>query len=110
MTLAGYSFGARVVLQAGVHLPAVDRLIAIAPPLSFFSLDGLSACTKEKLFIVGDTDQYCSVAQLTRQLASVAEPKAHQIVHGADHFFVGYEGALKQTVRAFSLRRAQVVH
>ena len=106
ITLAGYSFGAMVVLQAGVNLPAVDRLIAVAPPLAFFSLDGLSACTQEKLFIVGDNDQYCSVAQLTRQLSSVAAPKAHQVVHGADHFFIGYETALTESVRAFGLTRA----
>jgi alpha/beta superfamily hydrolase len=105
VTLAGYSFGAMVALQAGVPLPMVDRILAIAPPLSFFNLDGLSACSKEKLFIVGDNDQYCSVALLTRQLVNVAEPKAHHIVRGADHFFLGYETALGESVRAFGLTR-----
>jgi alpha/beta superfamily hydrolase len=107
VTLAGYSFGAMVALQAGAHLPAVDRLIAVAPPLSFFDLAGLAACTKEKLFIVGDSDQYCGVAQLTQQLARVAEPKAQRIVCGADHFFFGHEAALIEAVRSCTLTPRQ---
>jgi alpha/beta superfamily hydrolase len=108
VTLAGYSFGAMVALQAGVRLPAVDRLIAVAPPLAFFDLAGLVACTKDKLFIVGDTDQYCGVAQLAQQLARVAEPKIQRIVSGADHFFVGHEAALIDAVRSFVLPARQL--
>ena len=102
VTLAGYSFGAMVALQAGVSMPDVDRLIAVAPPLSFLSLEFLAACTKDKLFIVGDHDQYCSVAQLGQQLAGVAEPKGHRILSGADHFFLGYEAELSAVVQLFS--------
>jgi alpha/beta superfamily hydrolase len=53
VTLAGYSFGAMIALQVGPDVPQVDQLIAVAPPLSFFGLDGIAACTKEKLFVVG---------------------------------------------------------
>jgi alpha/beta superfamily hydrolase len=103
VTLAGYSFGAMVALKVGVHVPAVDRLIAVAPPLSFFDLAGLAACTKEKLFIVGDSDQYCGVAQLAQELAGVADPKAQRIIPGADHFFFGHEAALVEAVRSFGM-------
>jgi uncharacterized protein len=101
VTLAGYSFGAMVVLQAGVLLPEVDRLIAVAPPLAFFNLACVAACTKDKLFIVGDRDPYCAVAQLRQQLATVCEPKTHQIVGGADHFLVGHDAALREAVGSF---------
>ena len=107
VTLAGYSFGAMVALHAGVCLPAVDRLIAVAPPLSFFDLTGLAACTKDKLFIVGDADQYCGMAQLAQQLAHVAEPKTQRIISGADHSFLGHEAALIEAARSFALTARQ---
>jgi uncharacterized protein len=101
VTLAGYSFGAMVVLRAGVDMPEVDRLIAVAPPLAFFDLSNLVASTKQKLFIVGDRDQYCSVEQLTEQLGRVAEPKVQRVIAGADHFFAGHAGVVSDAVRCF---------
>lgn len=101
ITLTGYSFGAMVVLRPWQDVAEVDRLIAVAPPLAFFNLANLAGCTAQKLFILGERDQYCSVAQLTEQLAHVADPKAHRIIGGADHFFAGDEPTLAEAVRAF---------
>jgi uncharacterized protein len=101
VTLAGYSFGAIVALQVGPSAPQVDRLVAVAPPLSFADLEPVASWPKDKLFIVGDHDQYCSVAQLIAQLARVAEPKHHQVIAGADHFFAGYTPAVAAGVRSF---------
>ena len=101
IVLAGYSFGAMVALQAGVNLAAVDRLIAVAPPLTYFDLAFLAACTKPKLFIVGDRDPYCSVSDLTRQLAAVAEPQIRCMLAGADHFFFGHDSAIAGAVGGF---------
>jgi len=98
--LAGYSFGAMVAIQTAPDVP-IDGLIAVAPPLSFFDLRVLDACTVRKLFIVGDDDQYCSVAQLHSQLAQVAEPKAVQVLSGADHFFGGNEPELRAAIAAW---------
>ena len=101
VTLAGYSFGAMVTVQAAPHIGAVERLIAVAPPLAFMTLDALRDCTKPKLFLVGDGDQYCGVHSLTQQLATLAEPHAHDILPGADHFFFGYEEAIADAVHGF---------
>jgi alpha/beta superfamily hydrolase len=101
ITLSGYSFGAMVALQAGATLAAVDRLIAVAPPVVFFDLAFLATCTKPKLFIAGDHDQYCGVSDLTRQLAGVPEPKTHHILPGADHFLYGHDSAVATAVSAF---------
>lgn len=103
VTLAGYSFGAMVVLQAGPSLEVVDRLIAIAPPLSLFSLESLTACGKPKLFIVGDRDQYCDVAELDRQVAAMSEPKQQCVLSGADHFLLGHESDVAWAVANFLL-------
>ena len=101
ITLAGYSFGGIIALQVAPAAPAVDRLIAVAPPLSFAGLQSIASWTKDKLLIVGDHDQYCSVAQLTAQLARVVEPKQQQVIAGADHFFAGFTPAVADAVRSF---------
>lgn len=101
VAVAGYSFGAMIALQVAPTVAEVDSLIAVAPPLSFASLDPLADCPKRKLLIVGDRDQYCSVAQLTRQLETIAEPKSHTIIAGADHFFGGHAQAVADAVRSF---------
>ena len=108
VTVAGYSFGALVALQATPTIAEADRLIAVAPPLSFAGVEPVAAWTNEKLFIVGDRDQYCSVAQLVDALATVVEPKQHTIITGADHFFAGYTGAVVDSVRSFSANVAAV--
>lgn len=101
VTVAGYSFGAMVILRAGPAMPDVDRLVAVAPPLSFFDLKELSGCTKPKLFILGDGDRYCSVDELDRQLALVGDPKQRRILAGADHFLYGDEPAIAAAVADF---------
>lgn len=101
ITLAGYSFGAIIALQVGPSAPEVDRLVGVAPPLSFAGLESIASWTQNKLLIVGDHDQYCSVAQLTAQLARVVEPKQYQVIPGADHFFAGFTPAVAEAVRSF---------
>jgi len=100
--LAGYSFGAMLALQVGAALPAAEGLIAVAPPLSFASLEFVATCAKSKLFIVGDRDEFCDLASLSRQLERVAEPKALRVIRGADHFLFGQEAALAEAVRTFA--------
>jgi alpha/beta superfamily hydrolase len=102
ITLAGYSFGAMVGLQAGVAMEEVGRLIAVAPPVGFADLSFLAHCEKDKLFIVGERDQFCSLRRLREALAQIAEPKTLRIVPGADHFFAGRERAVSEAVRAFT--------
>jgi alpha/beta superfamily hydrolase len=101
ITLAGYSFGALVGLQAGMSMEEVDRLIAVAPPLAFADLTFLSQCEKGKLFIVGDCDQFCSLTELREALVRIAGPNTLRIVPGADHFFAGHERGVADAVRPF---------
>jgi alpha/beta superfamily hydrolase len=102
VTLAGYSFGALVGLQAGMSMEEVDRLIAVAPPLAFGEIGFLGRCTKEKLFVVGDGDQFCSLASLREALARMAEPKRLHVIRGTDHFFIGREESVAQAVRSLA--------
>ena len=100
--LAGYSFGAVVALAVGAEAAAVDALVAVAPPLAMSGLDGLSACTKSKLFLVGDADQFCPVAALETALRRVPPPTQLRVLCGADHFLFGYEAEIAAAVRAFA--------
>ena len=104
ITLAGYSFGAMVALQVGHSLAAVDRLIAVAPPLAFFDLAALAGGAKPMLCIAGDRDRYCSVAELRRQLSGIAESKTQCVLAGADHFLLGHESAVAAAVSTFVAR------
>jgi alpha/beta superfamily hydrolase len=102
-TLAGYSFGAMMAANAGAEDAGVERLVVVAPPLSFGGLGALVSSTKRKLFVVGDRDSYCAVTDLTAALKRVAEPKRVEIIAGADHFFGGYEDEITAAVRVFTM-------
>jgi alpha/beta superfamily hydrolase len=104
VAVAGYSFGAMVTLRAAPALAEVDRFIAVAPPLSFFDLGELATCSKPKLFIAGDRDQYCSVTDVNRQLAVVGDPKQLRILAGADHFLYGDEPEIAAAAADFAAR------
>ncbi len=100
--LAGYSFGGVVALAVGAAAAAVDALVAVAPPLAVSGFDGLSACTKAKLFVVGDADQFCPVADLEAALRRIPQPTHLRVLGGADHFLFGYEADIAAAVRDFA--------
>jgi hypothetical protein len=102
VTLAGYSFGALVALLAGHDDPGVDRLAAIALPATMFDTGFLAACTKPRLFLLGDRDQYCPYPALERVVAALPEPKTLRCLHGADHFLSGYEDEIANQVARFA--------
>ena len=99
LTMAGFSFGAMVALRAGAAMDDVERLIAVAPPISFFDLGFLAECQKEKVFIAGSGDQYCPLPRLRTELDRVADPKVARVIAGADHFLVGHERAVGEAAR-----------
>jgi alpha/beta superfamily hydrolase len=102
VTLAGYSFGAVMALQAGMPLPEVARLVAVAAPVvALQNLGALSGCDKPRLFIVGDRDPFCDLSALQQQIMRLPEPKLLKVVPGADHFFAGYEAAVSHAVLRF---------
>ncbi len=105
VTLAGYSFGAMIALRAGVPMGEVDALIAVSPPLAFSDMAFVAACTKPKLFIVGDRDQFCDHAELESRVAAMAEPKTLRVLKGADHFLFGQERMIAASVREWTQAR-----
>ena len=99
LVLVGYSFGSWVGAQAAVGLPRIRRVVAVAPPLSFFDF-GFAAHLRAPLdVVVGDRDQYCAADALARFVA--AHGGRSTVVRGADHFFGGVAGRVGRAVADF---------
>jgi alpha/beta superfamily hydrolase len=101
VALAGYSFGALVALNAGHDHAHVDRLIAIAPPLTMFDTTFLGSCVKPKLFLLGDHDQYCPYSALEQLDARLAGTNVLHRLTGEDHFLAGAGDRIGRAVVEF---------
>jgi alpha/beta superfamily hydrolase len=102
---AGFSFGAATGLKASCPDPRVVGLIALGIPLSvqerLYTYSYLSTCTKPKLMISGDHDQFAPAANLDEIFKMAAEPKEFVLVEGADHFFEGKLPIMRQAISAW---------
>src|SRR5581483_9154184 len=89
MLLAGFSFGSWVGLRVGCQDERVIRLIGLGLPVDKSDLSYLRECSKAKLIIQGENDQFGSRANIEALFATLPEPKRLVIVDAADHFFQG---------------------
>jgi alpha/beta superfamily hydrolase len=89
VTLAGFSFGARVGLEVGMIEPRVVNLIGIGTPVNKYDFGFLRECRKPLLLVHGERDEFGDVERLqnlARELPSEAKVKV-EIVPDAGHFF-----------------------
>ena len=103
---AGFSFGAAVGLQTACADSRVEAVTALGLPVAplddrTYDFGFLQSCTKPKLFISGDRDQFGPRAELEKLVAILSEPKKLIIVEGADHFFEGRMRELRETIEAW---------
>jgi len=87
--LAGFSFGSWVGLRVGCQDSRVTHLIGLGLPVDSSDLSYLRGCTKPKLIVQGDHDQFGSRANIEALAATLPDPKRLVVIHGADHFFGG---------------------
>jgi alpha/beta superfamily hydrolase len=100
ITLCGFSFGARVGLEVGIHDPRVEYLIGIGTPLDKYDFSFLSQCRKPLLLVHGEHDEFGDVEHL-RKLAVDLEKNTTVrlvIIPGAGHFFEGGLDELKHAI------------
>jgi alpha/beta superfamily hydrolase len=90
--MAGYSFGAAVAMRAGIELPAVATIAAIALPVGMSDFSSLATNGKKIVLLAGDRDSYCQHSAITDLAQSTGAQL--EMIDGADHFFVGYEEIL----------------
>jgi alpha/beta superfamily hydrolase len=101
-SLAGFSFGSRVITHLGCGMENPTRLIAVGFPVRMVS-DDLRSCTLPKTFISSTHDEYAPRPDLERLFATFAEPKQLIWIEARDHFFAGALDALEEQVRAVPL-------
>ena len=102
ITLVGYSFGAAVAARAvGDDATLASRLVLVAPPLTFVSLDALAHCPLPKLLIAGEHDAYCPLTALREAAGRLPAPTTVVTIPAADHFFFGSEAALAAPLARF---------
>jgi alpha/beta superfamily hydrolase len=104
IVFAGFSFGAATGLQAACPDPDVDTIISLGTPVEaegrFYSFSFLRNCTKPKLFVSGDRDQYGPHEALERLVAQAAPPKELVFIPG-DHFFDGHLAEMRMTIESW---------
>ena len=105
---AGFSFGAATGLRAACPDPAVQALISLGTPVAaegrLYSFSFLDNCSKPKLFVSGDHDQFAAVPELRRIVAAAAEPKELVLVPG-DHFFLGHLAEMRTAIENWVRRQ-----
>jgi hypothetical protein len=104
LTLAGFSFGARVGLEVGVSDERVSRLIGLGTPLKMYDFSFLRECRKPLLFVHGERDEFGDAREVER-LASELPPAAEAravIVRGAGHFFEQQLDEMQRAIREWA--------
>lgn len=108
VTLAGFSFGARVGLEIGIADERVRELISIGTPVDKYDFTFLKSCRKPILFVHGDRDEFGSIESLRALVESLPAEAAARlvIIENADHFFEGRLDEMKRAISEFVSRES----
>ena len=101
LALAGYSFGASMVLGGLKRYKAAGSLVLVAPPLSALRDSPILKDSRPKLFVVGRDDRLVPPAELQRELDGIRGEVRFSEIVGADHILGGHEGAVAERVVEF---------
>lgn len=100
-SLAGFSFGSRIVLKLGCELGHPERIISAGFPTVYPNHEFLSRCTVPRFFIQSTHDEFGPRTALEELVAGLPEPKTMVWVEARDHFFAGaldqFELAVRQS-------------
>jgi alpha/beta superfamily hydrolase len=88
-TLAGFSFGSRIILKLGCEIPGATRLIAVGFPAGDPASRALGACEIPRVFIQSTNDEFGPRDAMESYFASLEGPKELIWVEARDHFFAG---------------------
>ena len=100
LTLAGFSFGSRIVLRMGCTPdgPAARRVIAVGFPTVYKDRTFLDNCDVPRTFIQSTRDEYGPVEELRPLVEALPEPKQLIWIDAQDHFFAGALEQLEESV------------
>ncbi len=98
VTLAGFSFGSRIVLRLGCESAGARRVIAVGFPTVYKDRSYLEGCTVPRIFVQSTHDEFGPVEELQRITDALPEPKRVELVEAQDHFFTGALERLEETI------------
>ena len=105
-SLAGFSFGSRVILRLGCELGGARLLLAAGTPTQNKTFPFLSHCAVPKVFISSTHDEFAPREDLERFFLGFGEPKRLVWVPAVDHFFAdaldAFESAVKEVFDEFT--------
>jgi len=101
-SLAGFSFGSRVILRLGCQLaePRPERLIAVGFPTTLGHFEYFKVCTLPKYFVQSTHDKHGPKDVLEAAFQTFAEPKSLRFIEAQDHFFLGALDQLEDAIAA----------
>jgi len=97
-SMAGFSFGSRVILQLGCSMDP-SRLIAVGFPTRTGKFDYLATCAIPKYFVQSTIDEFGPREELEAAFRGFAEPKRLEFIEAGDHFFTGALDDLEEAVK-----------
>jgi alpha/beta superfamily hydrolase len=99
-SLAGFSFGARVILKLGCEVVGARRMIAVGYPTRHPPIPGLQTSPTERVFLHSTHDEHGPRDEIERVVSSLDEPKRLILIEAEDHFFAGALDRFEAAVRA----------
>jgi alpha/beta superfamily hydrolase len=102
-SVAGFSFGSRIVLRLGCIMRDVQRVIAVGFPTVYTDRSYLLGCTVPKIFVHSTNDEHGPKADLDLMFAELLEPKRLIYVEAEDHFFKGALDEFERTIESLGL-------
>jgi alpha/beta superfamily hydrolase len=97
-SLAGFSFGSRIVLTLGCELGTPARIVAVGVPASHKETVGLGDCEVPRIFIQSTNDQFGPRPAMEAYFERLRGLKELIWVEAADHFFLGALDGFEETV------------
>lgn len=109
-SLAGFSFGAQVILNLGCPSGDAARLIAAGFPVPAQVPEALERCAAPKIFIQSTRDPYGPKEKLEALFRRLREPKRLVWIDARDHFFTGALDGLEEAVSKLGGNPAEPGH
>ena len=101
--LGGYSFSTRVICNHKQLYKKPKAIALVAPSIEAITGSPLQQDKTPRLIITGDRDRLVAAEGVDEQLAKFNPPAEYHVVPGADHFWVGQERQMAETVVQFFL-------
>lgn len=101
-SMAGFSFGSRVIMKLGCQLGDALRLIAVGFPTRRGTFEYLAHCAAPKYFVQSTNDEHGPRNEIEAVLEWTAEPKRLDFVEAGDHFFAGALEELEEKIRTLA--------